>query len=565
MKTEPTVSIVIPNWNGAEHLPDCLGSLARLDYPSDQVETIVVDNGSTDASRSLIAANFPEVRMVELDHNAGFAAACNEGARASRSKYVAFLNNDMRVEPDWLRALVDTLDPAAGYVCTAGVILDWEGKRLGFAGGWVTFEGQAGQEHMLEPLREELIEDGRELPFACGGSMLVDRSVFVDLGGFDPEFFALYEDVDFGWRLWLSGYRVRLAGGSRCLHRHHATGESIPLFKRMLLAERNALRTLIKNVGDDQLPSLLAPALFLLVKRATAAAGTSREAFELESADVAEAETVSRMGLARLHAANDALAALPELLERRREVQSRRKRNDAEIFALFGRPFAPLSHEESYVEASVNLRAAFGLDRIFSRQRATRVLVITAGDSPRLEAVARDAALFSDVSFVAPGKKSDVIEELLAESDLVIVDAATVHGGTVAEQTAGLLVVDLGEGKASVDPRLVRRGDVFLASADGVRPTADNGDRRDVIVLGPDGTGMSQVRALLREPWAWRAGKEEHVAVPEDLQQLLRGWRERYHREDRTLRGARAIRRILPSDVDRLLRRLLRRADLRAP
>ena len=84
------------------------------------------------------------------------------------------------------------------------------------------------------------------------------------------------------------------------------------------------------------------------------------------------------MGLARLHAANGVVAALPELLERLRDVQGRRRRDDAEIFALFGRPFAPLSHEESYVEASVSLRAAFGLDRLFTRQQATRVLVVAA-------------------------------------------------------------------------------------------------------------------------------------------------------------------------------------------
>ena len=175
------------------------------------------------------------------------------------------------------------------------------------------------------------------------------------------------------------------------------------------------------------------------------------------------------MGLARLHAANGVVAALPELLERRRDVQGRRRRDDAEIFALFGRPFAPLSHEESYVEASVSLRAAFGLDRLFTRQQATRVLVVAAGESTRLKAIARDAAAVSEVSFVSPGRSSDVIEELLAESDLVIADAATEHAQTIAQKTVGVLVVDLGAG-ADVDARRARRGDVFLAASADVRP-----------------------------------------------------------------------------------------------
>jgi GT2 family glycosyltransferase len=559
----PTVSIVVPNWNGARHLPDCLDSLAKLDYPAGLVETIVVDNGSRDESRELIAAHYPDVRIVRLDSNVGFAAACNEGARTSRADYVAFLNNDMRVDRSWLRALVDSIDPTAGYVCAAGVILDWEGARLGFAGGWVTFEGQAGQEHMLEPLQEALIVDGRELPFACGGSMLVERSLFLELGGFDPAYFAYYEDVDFGWRLWLSGYRVRLAGRSRCFHRHHATGLGVPLFKRMLMAERNALFTLIKNVGDQQLASLLAPALFLLVKRATAAAGTQRDAFEFANADIREEETVTRMGLARLHAANDVVAALPELLERRRDVQGRRRRDDAEIFALFGRPFAPLSHEESYVEASVSLRAAFGLDRFFTRQQATRVLVV-GGESARLQAIARDASAVADVAFVSPGRSSDVIEELLAESDLVIADAATEHAETIAKKAVGILAVDLGAG-AEVDRQLAGRVDVFLAASAGVRPPSVDDERRDVIVVVPGSDDSGDLRALLREPWAWGRGYRDRIAVPEDLQQLLRVWRERYHREGGRARAVRAIRRILPRDVEKLFRRLLRRSDLRTP
>src|SRR5438128_3903924 len=153
MSALPTVSVVIPSWNGAEHLRHCLDSLRQVDYPEDGLEVIVVDNGSTDGSRGLLESEYPWVRLVSLEENLGFAAACNEGARAATSDCVAFLNNDMRVEPHWLRGLVSGLDPASGYVCVGGVILDWEGARIGFAGGWVTFHGSAGQEHFLEPMR----------------------------------------------------------------------------------------------------------------------------------------------------------------------------------------------------------------------------------------------------------------------------------------------------------------------------------------------------------------------------------------------------------------------------
>ncbi len=568
MNALPTISVVIPNWNGAHHLPDCLESIKKLDYPAERLEVIVVDNGSTDASRSLVESNFSWVRLLSLDDNLGFAAACNEGARVATCDCVAFVNNDMRVEQGWLRGLAAGRDLASAYVCVGGVILDWEGRRLGFAGGWVTFYGSAGQEHFLEPMREELVEDGRDLPFACGGSMLIERDVFLELGGFDPAFFAYYEDVDLGWRLWLAGYKVRLAGTARCFHRHHGTGSGIPLYRRALLSERNALFTLIKNVGDENLASVLVSALFLLVRRSVLSSGSARDAFAIDGVDVNETETVRRIALARLHAASDVLADLPQLLDRRRDVQRRRKRDDREIFALFGRPFALLSHDESYMEASLNLRAAFGLDRLFTRQRATRVLVVADGESERLREVARTAAIFSEVVFLSPGKGHLVVEELLAESDLVIADAATIHARTIAEQTAGLLVVDLADGEAAVDPELVRRSDLFLASSQDVsapRTTTRNGDEpMTVLVVTPEADGLAPLREIFQQPWRWRrhASEPEEIAVPEDLQQLLRFWRERYQSSGYKRRSLNAIRRALPAPVERSLRRFLRRPRL---
>jgi GT2 family glycosyltransferase len=554
-----TMSVVIPNWNGEHHLRDCLDSLQRVDYPAENLEVIVVDNGSTDGSRALLAAEYPSVRVVPLEGNLGFAAACNEGARRAKSECVAFLNNDMHVDAGWLRGLAAGFNRALGYVCVAGVILDWEGERLGFAGGWVTFHGQGGQEHYLEPMKEELVEDGRDVPFACGGSMLVERKVFLELGGFDTSYFAYYEDVDLGWRLWLSGYKVRLAGSARCFHRHHSTGSMIPLHRRMLLSERNALCTLIKNVGDENLAQILTPTLLLLVKRSLLSMGSAREPFAVDSPDADETELVKRSGLAPLHAAADVLADLPQLLDRRRDVQRRRKRDDGEIFDLFGRPFALMSHDEGYVEASLTLRAAFGLDRLFTKQRVTRALVVDG--SERLRALAQRVAIFSEVALVSPGKDDEVLRELLAESDMVLVDAATAHAPAIAKQTAGLLLVDLGDGHTRPDPDLLRRGDVFLASSNDVPPPAHD---LAVIVVSPEDERLSSLRDILQQPWRWRreSSRPGALAVPEDLQQLLRLWREHYHRTGFGRRVLQLLRRILPSPVERSLRRLLRRPRL---
>src|SRR5207253_9277623 len=89
----PSASVVIPNYNGMEHLDDCLGSLRALQYPGARCEVVVVDNGSDDGSAAWIHSHYPEVRVVEPGRNLGFAGGCNLGARESDAAIVAFLNN----------------------------------------------------------------------------------------------------------------------------------------------------------------------------------------------------------------------------------------------------------------------------------------------------------------------------------------------------------------------------------------------------------------------------------------------------------------------------------------
>ena len=109
------VTVVIPNWNGRSLLPLCLSSLRQQSFRD--FETLVVDNGSTDGSRELLARDFPEVRILSLGKNRGFSAAVNAGIRASEAGYVALLNNDTEQDPEWLSSLVRDADahPEAGF------------------------------------------------------------------------------------------------------------------------------------------------------------------------------------------------------------------------------------------------------------------------------------------------------------------------------------------------------------------------------------------------------------------------------------------------------------------
>ncbi len=170
----PTVSVVVLNYNGLRHLETCFTSLMSLDYPRDRLELMLVDNGSSDGSLEFMRERFPSVRLVETGSNLGFAAGNNYGAERAVGEYVAFLNNDTRVEPDWLSELVNSLlaGEEQGVVCTSSLMLDWDGKKIDFYSGSVNFHGFGFQPSYGLPV-DAVRPEARELLFACGGSMLM--------------------------------------------------------------------------------------------------------------------------------------------------------------------------------------------------------------------------------------------------------------------------------------------------------------------------------------------------------------------------------------------------------
>src|SRR5437868_12019579 len=119
----PAVSIVIPTHNNVSLLLECLESVRGLDYPREKLEIIVVDNGSVDRTHDVITTRYPHVRLIRLEGNTGFAPACDRGAQEATGQYVAFLNNDAVVSPDWLTALLNALSAGGeGTVCVASRI-----------------------------------------------------------------------------------------------------------------------------------------------------------------------------------------------------------------------------------------------------------------------------------------------------------------------------------------------------------------------------------------------------------------------------------------------------------
>ena len=223
--SSPLVSVIIPNWNGAHHLPTCLESLRRQTYP--HVEVIVADNGSTDGSLALLARDYPEVRVLELGENRGFAGGCNAGIRVAQGAFVVLLNNDTGAAPRWLEEIVTTFQrhPEAGIVASKMLLFD-QRDTLHTAGDFYRLDGIPGNRGVWQ--KDVGQYDREETVFsACGGSAAYRKATLDQVGLLDEDFFFSCEDVDLAWRAQLAGWQCIYAPRAVVYHRLSATGGGV--------------------------------------------------------------------------------------------------------------------------------------------------------------------------------------------------------------------------------------------------------------------------------------------------------------------------------------------------
>ncbi len=380
--SHPDVSIVIPNWNGVQHLERCFATLQLLAYPG-HVEQILVDNGSTDGSVQYMAKRFPRVRVLKNEVNTGFAAAVNRGAREANGKIVAFMNNDMRVDPSWLSELVKPIVEKKAR-CTASLILSWDGTRVNYGGGGMNFHGIGIQLGMDDADIDRWKKPGDTL-FACGGAMAIDRGLFLDVDGFDEDFFAYYEDVDLGWRLWVLGETVRYVPTSITYHHHSATSRRIDVHRLRLLQIRNPLLSIFKNYDDENVERALPAAILLTLRRTKYLLALDENEFTLagnrgmktgpfaslraRGAKKLPGKRVPMAGLADVLAINEVMTHFDKFAGKRRRIQEARKRPDKEILPLFVDPFWPAERSDDYSRLSHELTAFFGVDKMFAAKK----------------------------------------------------------------------------------------------------------------------------------------------------------------------------------------------------
>jgi GT2 family glycosyltransferase len=260
------ICIFIPHHKNPKLLPPLFSSLMDQEGDTGHVKIILVDNHCQDKSVKLVRKKFPDVSIFSLDQNEGFAPALNKAVKAQKAEWIIFLNNDVHVQPDWLPNMLQAAKEIKAP-CFASHIMDWEGQSTQFGGGWINLFGKGFENPKLES------DKPYEIFFACGCGLMIRRDVFMELGGFDDDYFMIYEDVDLGWRLRLQDYPVYMVPDARVMHHAHASLEKEPYARKAEFFERNSLATIYKNFSKHTLQCVLPLALRESLLRAQAVSG----------------------------------------------------------------------------------------------------------------------------------------------------------------------------------------------------------------------------------------------------------------------------------------------------
>jgi len=259
------VSVIIPNYNGEQYLPACLESFAEQSFR--HLEVVVVDNASNDRSREVVRTRFPQVTLLCLEANLGFAAAANAGIKAARGDFVVLMNNDTVAEPAFVAELYSALSKEGGAAMAAPLMSFLKDRRIVNSAG--LGYSIAGTNHDIgfgKPLGPEF-ERPMWILGPSGGAGMYRREIFERIGGFDEDFFMYFEDVDFSVRAQLAGYRCIYVPSAKIYHAEGGSSGSLPRSKNFFFA-RNSLWTVIKNYPASFLLRYSPALLCEMLKRA---------------------------------------------------------------------------------------------------------------------------------------------------------------------------------------------------------------------------------------------------------------------------------------------------------
>lgn len=241
----PRISIIIVNWNGLALLKECLQSLATQSFQD--FEIILVDNGSSDGSVEWVRMNCPNVRLLCLEANVGYSAGNNAGVKIAHGQYIVLLNNDTKVERDWLNALyvrIASDDNIAA--CDSKVLFCERPNAIWAAGGIYAVAGSVQSRWSGETDGPDK-QSAADVFIAVACAAIYRRAVIDRIGFFDEDFFAGYEDVDWSFRAHLAGYRIMNEPAAIVYHKVSAThihNSSIFVYN----SQKNVSMTFMKNM-----------------------------------------------------------------------------------------------------------------------------------------------------------------------------------------------------------------------------------------------------------------------------------------------------------------------------
>jgi len=305
------ISVIIVNWNGKRLLSGCLDGLRQQIYQPSSI--ILVDNGSDDGSVDFVKRNYPEVKIVALSKNLGFATANNIVLKTVQTEYVGLLNNDAVPHPLWLKILSEVLEsnPEAGFAASKMLFCD-NPRAIDRAGDAYTRAGTGLLRGRGKPADNY---NKQEWIFgACAGAALYRILMLNDIGLFDEDFFLVYEDVDLSFRAQLKGYRCLFVPEAVV---YHKASSSIVYDSPISIyySHRNLEWVYIKNMPSN----LILKTIWLHIIYDIAA-------FFFFAANGRIKEFIK--------AKRDALKGVKKILKKRRHIQSNRRVDDNYIWGL---------------------------------------------------------------------------------------------------------------------------------------------------------------------------------------------------------------------------------------
>ncbi len=256
------IAVVILNWNGRKFLEEFLPSV--IEHSVNDAEIIIADNASTDDSIEFLEKNFPQVRIIVNDQNYGFAEGYNMALAKVEADYFILLNSDIEVTGNWIKPVIELMDndPEIG-ACQPRIRSFYEKEKFEYAGasgGYIDKLGYPfcrGRIFQSIEKDEGQYSDTTEVFWATGACLFVRSELFMQYGGFDSDFFAHMEEIDFCWRLKNHGYKIFVCPESIV---YHVGGGTLPKasYKKTYLNFRNNLTLLYKNLPRRKKKRVLA-------------------------------------------------------------------------------------------------------------------------------------------------------------------------------------------------------------------------------------------------------------------------------------------------------------------